>query len=680
MAASLSSATPDPGDVHEHADLPAHAQTAGIHAGTRGDYAAEDAVSAARPTVPGGTAEYEYVVVGSGAGGGTVAARLAEYGHRVLLLESGGDPMKLKGGDPVQPDVNRLPADYEVPAFFTCASENTGMKWDFFVRHYQDEAEQRRDPKYVEEYQGRRVDGVLYPRSGCLGGCTAHNAMITVYPHNHDWEYIQQQTGDPSWAPAKMRSYFERLENCHYRPGWRLLQKLTRINPTRHGFAGWLNTEVAIPEAALRDRDLVRVLIDSAIAEAEDIGTPLGQRIRWDILGEGDPNDWRLVQDSSTGLRVIPLSTRNGARNGTRERVLEVAARHPDRLTVETDALATRVLFDGDRAVGVEYLKGARLYRAYLPTGTEPGETRQAYASREVILAGGAYNTPQLLMLSGIGPREELEEHGIPVRVDLPGVGSDLQDRYEITVVNRMSFRHWSVLAGSKLSPGDPQYEMWKDGRKGVYTTNGGVLAVVKRSFPERPLPDLFLFALLGDFRGYFPGYSKLASEHLNYLTWSILKAHPHNRAGKVRLRSADPRDMPEVDFRYFNEGDDPHREDLKSVVEGIRFARRLAAPLRANGLIAAEELPGDHVQTDEELADYVKWQAWGHHASCTCPIGPVEEGGVVNGDFQVHGVRGLRIVDASVFPRIPGFFIATSVYMIGEKAADVISAAARRT
>ncbi|HEX2079680.1 MAG TPA: GMC family oxidoreductase [Longimicrobium sp.] len=624
-------------------------------------------------------AEYEYVVVGSGAGGGTVAARLAEYGHRVLLLEAGGDPRKLSGGDPVQPDANRLPADYEVPAFNAAASENDAIKWDFFVRHYHDDALQRRDPKYVEEYQGRRVDGVLYPRSGCLGGCTAHNAMITVYPHNDDWRSIAELTGDPSWSPSPMRSYFQRLENCHHRPGWRLLAKLTGINPTRHGFGGWLHTEVAIPDAVLRDRALVRFIIDTAAAEAEDIGTPLAERIRWDLLGEGDPNDWRLVEGDSTGLRYTPLATRDHARNGTRERVLDVAARYPDRLTVELDALATRVLLDdGNRAVGVEYLKGARLYRAFLPTGTGPGETRTALASREVILAGGAYNTPQLLMLSGVGPRAELERHGIPVRVDLPGVGSNLQDRYEIAVVNRMSFDHWYVLAGSTLSPGDPQYEMWKNGRRGVYTTNGAVAAVVKRSFPQRPLPDLFMFAIVSDFRGYFPGYSALSARHLNYLTWSILKAHTANHAGTVRLRSADPRDMPHVDFRYFGEGNDPHEEDLKSVVAGIRFVRRLTARMRATGLIAEEELPGEALQTDEQLGGFVRDNAWGHHASCSCPIGAREQGGVVNGDFQVHGTRGLRIVDASVFPKIPGFFIATSVYMIGEKAADVISAASR--
>jgi choline dehydrogenase-like flavoprotein len=295
-----------------------------------------------------------------------------------------------------------------------------------------------------------------------------------------------------------------------------------------------------------------------------------------------------------------------------------------------------------------------------------------------VILAGGAYNTPQLLMLSGIGPSEELKKHGIEVRVDLPGVGSNLQDRYEVGVVNRINRDHWEVLAGAKFAAGDPQYQQWAEKRQGVYTTNGAVIAVIKRSLEERPLPDLFCFALLGLFKGYFPTYSALFAHHLNYLTWAILKAHTNNTAGEVRLRSADPREVPYINFHYFDEGNDEKGEDVQSVVEGIKFVRKMTAPLKKQGLIAEEELPGDGVQTDEEIAQFVKDRAWGHHASCTCPIGKKELGGVVNGDFEVHGTKGLRIVDASIFPKIPGFFIVTSVYMIGEKAADVISAAAR--
>jgi choline dehydrogenase-like flavoprotein len=621
-------------------------------------------------------AGHDYVVVGSGAGGGTVAARLAEEGFRVLLLEAGGDPLRMEGADPVTPNANRLPDDYHVPVFHAFASENDAMKWDFFVRHYADDERQRRDPKYRETWEGQRVDGVLYPRAGCLGGCTAHNAQITVYPHSADWDHIATLVGDSSWSAANMRRYFQRLEDCHHRPGWRLLSKLG-INPTRHGFGGWLQTEKAIPEAALEDKSLVNFLLDTVAEEVEHFGSPLAERIKFLLQGHGDPNDWRLVEKNAEGLRYPPLATRRHARNGSRERVLDVARRFPDRLTVELDALATRVLFEGDRAVGVEYLKGRRLYRAHKDPSSDPGERREARAAREVVLAGGAYNTPQLLMLSGIGPADHLGEHGIPVRVDLPGVGTNLQDRYEVGVVNRMSFDHWWVLEGAKFAAGDPQYRMWKEKRDGVYTTNGAVAAVIKKSVPERPLPDLFIFALLGLFRGYFPTYSALFAEHLNYLTWAILKAHTANDSGVVRLRSADPRDTPYVNFHYFDESNDEKGEDVASVVEGIKFVRRLTAHLRKRGVIAAEELPGDDVQTDAEIAQFVKDHAWGHHASCSCPIGDREQGGVVDGDFRVHGTRGLRIVDASVFPKIPGFFIVSSVYTIGEKAADVIAAAA---
>ena len=148
----------------------------------------------------------EFIVVGSGAGGGTVAARLAESGHSVLLLEAGGDPRTPADGQESSPS-GGLPNDYDVPVFSGYASENPEMAWSFFVRHYASEERQRRDPNYVESIDGQRVDGVLYPRAAALGGCTAHNAMIFVYPHNTDWDGIAELTGDDSWRAERMRVY-----------------------------------------------------------------------------------------------------------------------------------------------------------------------------------------------------------------------------------------------------------------------------------------------------------------------------------------------------------------------------------------------------------------------------------------------------------------------------------------
>ena len=608
-------------------------------------------------------AQYEYIVVGSGAGGGTVAARLADAGRSVLLLEAGGDPCELAD--------SRLPEDYQVPAFHAFAAENPAMRWDFFVHHYANEQRQRRDSKYCPDH-----GGVLYPRAGTLGGCTAHNAMIFVYPNNQDWDDMALLTGDSTWRASNMRRYFELLEDCRHRPLKRWIARLTGFNPARHGFAGWLSTELALPMETLGNRRLRRVLEELARDASLQIGHRL-KRLHGLLKTRADPNDWRQITASASGLRLVPLTTRDHLRMGSRERLLSIAKKFPNRLHVECHALATRVLFDGEqRAIGVEYLKGERLYRAHANVSDSAGEIRRMRASREVILCGGAFNTPQLLMLSGIGPREQLIRHGIQSRVDLDGVGKNLQDRYEISVVNRMK-DNWPMLAGAQFAKSDSQYHDWLARKDGVYTTNGNVLALVKQSKQDR-VPDLFCAGLVGNFRGYFPGYAKLIAERQNYLSWIILKARTRNRAGTVALRSADPRQPPEINFNYFDEGSADEGKDLDAVVEGIQFVRSMTRGLKKQGVIAAEELPGEKYQTDDQLREFVRDNAWGHHASCSCAIGAREQGGVLSSDFRVHGTNGLRVVDASVFPRIPGFFIASAIYMIGEKAAEVILTSAR--
>ncbi len=628
-------------------------------------------MAAAQPT------SYDYIVIGSGAGGGPLAANLARAGKRVLLLEAGGDDE---------------PYTYQVPGFHAESTEDPRLCWNYFVRHYADDARQVLDKKFVSS-----EDGVLYPRAGTLGGCTAHNAMITIYPHNHDWDDIATATGDPSWRSKTMRAYFERLEACQYLdrprpyPKSALLAALVRLlpflgarygNPGRHGFDGWLPTSYADPRLLLKDSQLIRLLIGAATEALEDdLAHPL--TVLEGLDSYPDPNDWRVQLAATEGLWLDPMATAGGHRRGTREYLRTVQSKFPDRLFVKTGALATRVLFDAERrAVGVEFLEGAHLYRAD-PNATrvDPGRPQQAGALSEVILSAGAFNTPQLLMLSGIGPADQLRSFGIPVLVDLPGVGRNLQDRYEIGVTSEVR-SDFALLAGCTFRPpgdgqtADPAFAQWQEGA-GVYTTNGVVLGITKKAERDREDPDLFVFGLPASFRGYYPGYSADLEHYRNLFTWAILKAHTRNTAGTVELRSADPRDVPRVNFHYFDEGNDLQGEDLESLVLAIQFVRRLMA--HAGSVVVRETLPGPAVQTAEQLADYVRQQAWGHHASCTCKIGPDSDRmAVLDSRFRVRGTQHLRVVDASVFPNIPGFFIVTAVYMISEKASEVILSDAR--
>jgi choline dehydrogenase-like flavoprotein len=630
------------------------------------------------------TKTFDFIVVGAGAGGGPLACNLAKAGYRVLLLEAGGD---------------QAPPSSKVPAFHLAAAESEEISWDFRVRQYQ-------KTQSVEEGQPPDDEGgdACYPRASGLGGCTLHNAMITMSGPADDWDAIAWLTGDRTWNSTSMRSYFEQIENCHHvrnpDTGWfrivRLVDALNRVlgrdcyNRGRHGFKGWLDTTVASPRLIAGDLQLLLhvggAVIEAMRAQLLDVLLLIGGALLGNVGSLFDPNHWERLRDRPEGLRVIPCAIRKGQRRSVRDLIVETRKAYPEQLTIWTDTLVTEVMWAENQpadsepvATGVRFLKGKHLYRAHAKAGDSQGEPGYVCCEREVILCGGAFNTPQLLMLSGVGPIDHLTELGIKVRVDLPGVGTNLQDRYELGVVWEME-REFSLLRGLKFGADgmdddgtDPALSQWLKDQTGLYATNGIILAVFKKSNPGLTAADLCMLGFPGKFTGYAKGFSKAIATK-NAFTWVVLKANTKNRGGTVRLSSKNPLDRPDINFAYFSDGTDVEQDDLNAMVAGIRFVRRFFCLVRLWPRSGREVIPGESKTTDDDLRRVVQRASWGHHASCSCPIGPAgDRMAVLDPRFKVRGVANLRVVDASAFPNIPGVFIVANIYMMSEKASDVI-------
>jgi choline dehydrogenase len=725
-------------------------------------------------------AEYDFIVVGSGAGGGPLACKLAlaPEGYRVALVEAGIDV--------VVPDRPGF-FNYSVPALHARATEDPDMSWEFFVQHYSDAKKNSKDSKFDEE-----KGGIFYPRAAALGGCTAHHAMVTVYPNNADWQKLQALTEDNSWSPDKMRCYFQALEACQY-----VTPPPSGQDLTRHGFDGWLPTSTPDPTLVvgdvqkledLQNNNLLIILLYAFLAAHIDDAAPgalaqkpenvkgnfMGglqkgidlllqgaakavagrsgpdaaalERLRVEVadflakmktlkadvvkalideyvkrpellnlfrlaLTQLDPNRWFPDDTERTGAYNTPASVLHGVRTGVRERILGVKELYPARLDLITGALVTQVIIEGDddkRAVGVRFVKKAGIYQATpgAPAAPRPPKDQEQEIRvrdrGEVILCAGAFNTPQLLMLSGIGPADHLKQMKVDaIHRDLPGVGKNLQDRREVALVS--SFREpFPVLKGAKFRapnqtnprcgedklPGhDPALDAWAKTHAGVYAGNGFVMTIIKRSKQATDrIPDLFLFGLPGNFRGYYRGYScDLQSEKIKDMprkprhdrfSWVVLLANPHG-TGEVLLKDNNPLSRPEINFRYFDDGGarGKGQGDVAALVEGLQFVELM---MNATGLNPTIEVPSDAQRKDAAaLGDFVKQESWGHHACGTCRIGGPNDKepsrAVLDSRFRVLGVKNLRVADASVFPEIPGFFIVSAVYMIGEKAADVI-------
>jgi choline dehydrogenase len=589
--------------------------------------------------------EYDYVVVGAGAGGVPLAVRLAEAGHSVLVLDAG----------PAHTDRDV----YEVPAFHLFASSDPEMSWDFWVRHYTDT--RQHGSAYVPERRG-----VLYPRASTLGGCTAHHALLMLAPESDDWDRIGRITRDPSWNAAVMRRYEERVRE-------------------------WLPIETS-PAAILTEDPTLARIVTAALVETGHLAPPASDvdvergRIGGTLL---DPNDPRGVEAGREGAFLVPQSSRDGKRYGTRERLLEAVPRLSDRLRIQSDALVERIVFDttGDRprATGLDVVVaphqyGASPLRRRLTDAERDSRRRRVTARHEVIVATGAFNTPQLLQLSGIGPADELRANGIPVVHRSEGVGRNLQDRYEMTVVTEYS-RPFSVVEGKTYGkPGDPGMREWRSGDpNALYRSNGILVGIKRRVTGGSDHPELFVFGAPSNFTGYRPHFAEEGLAGGNHFNWAVIRGYQRSMDGTVRLRSTDPTEPPDINFRYFDDGGDSAgvRADLAAVRAGLEEARRVNATARrlrfGDAATDGEVYPGADVH-DDALDDVIRKDAWGHHASCTARMGADGDPlAVLDADFRVRGVDALRVVDASVFPRIPALFPLMTIFAMSERAADRI-------
>jgi choline dehydrogenase len=678
----------------------------------------------------------DFIVVGAGAGGAPLAARLVERGYTVLVVEMGPRDLPTPEGAAVE--------NTEVPLLNSEVTEDDRHSLRFFVDHFPGGAAASLDPK-VHRPPGAPPDeqGIFYPRAAGVGGCTVHNAMITVCGPSEDWDEIAEATGDESWRGERMRAYFQRVERCDYARPSRWARWLGRLGfgtgweNARHGTRGWLDTTLSDLRFVKRDGRFLRVVLGGALAALRSGVVGFGELLLAVVFGRVspalDPNNWERMRKNPEGVARIPCAiTPGGERSGPRERLLRLTAHGlpaASRLHLLTDVCVTEVALEETpapdsataggpryRATGVYCLPRDRVYQAAAqarpPADDWQKELVTLRCRKEVILCGGTFNTPQLLMLSGIGAERRLRD--VPVkqfRVDLPGVGANLQDRYEVSLVATITDRFRS-LDGIGLSSRyvDPHLQRWMDRKRptafdrGLYATNGGLVGFFVRSDREDAAPDLFVAALAGHFAGYRVGWSKpgalaglkddlspeqVAAAPHRALTWLILKARTRQHGGWVRLRGPDPFQRPEVNFDSFPLAPDPGLEppspegpfpssadpDLEALFQGVQFVQKILNIGQAHGTIERHELPGFDDCFGGNVRKWIKHAAWGHHACGTCRIGGDRDAtAVVDSRFRVRGVRGLRVADASVFPRIPGFFIVANVYMIAEKAADMIT------
>ncbi|WP_267164298.1 GMC family oxidoreductase [Halovenus salina] len=440
--------------------------------------------------------------------------------------------------------------------------------------------------------QSELNDRQLYhPRGKTLGGSSSLNGMIYIRGHPSDYDGWAK-LGNDGWGYDDIVPYFKRAE--HFEPG----------DGEYHGEGGPLNVAEQVEPHPVSEA-LVEAMAEVGIDHNPDFNAD----------GQAGGGFYHLTQKdgercSSAAAYITPVLDRSN-------------------LTVETEAKVTSVRFDGDRAVGVEY--------------EHDGTTRTAEAREEVILSAGAINSPQLLMLSGIGPADHLQDHGIEVRADRPGVGRNLQDHLKLGVV----------------------YEQTDGQPAPAPTSNVVETGCFVRTDDDLPAPDL-----------QFHNAPVYLLEHglgapdddRTFFTMMPTQIRPES-SGTVRLASGDPHDSPVIDPEYLSAD-----SDIEPLVEGVKLAREIADTEALAPYCGSEVHPGSDVTSDEGIREFVRKHASTvYHPVGTCKMGD-DEMAVVDDTLRVRGVNGLRVVDASVMPRIVGGNTNAPTIAIAEKAADLLT------
>ncbi len=478
------------------------------------------------------------------------------------------------------------------------------------------------DPSVNWMYQSEPVPGfggrrAYVPRGKVLGGSSSINAMVYARGQAGDFD-DWEAAGNPGWGWKDVLPVYKRMEDHDLGPGpW-------------HGAGGPLHV-TDITEAA-------HPIMRSYLEAGSQAGIPLNP----DLNGA-----------TIEGIGLYQINTRAGLRMSAARAYLWPARRRAN-LTIETGALASRILFEGTRATGIAYLK--------------QGRSLEAQAGREVILAGGAINTPQLLQLSGIGPAEVLKSCGIEVRQDSPAVGLHLQDHLCIDLVYRSrrptlndDLNNWPGRLKAGL-----RYLLTRGGPLSLSINQGGGFI---RSSPDRKRPDLQIYFSPLSYEKFVPGVRALTRPDLfSGFSTSASPCRPTSR-GYLKIRSADPAAAPSIQPNYLaTDG------DVAEMLMGVRFLRRLAAMPAMAAVVEQEIRPGPAIDRDEALVADIRERSYSvFHPVGSCRMGPDPRNSVVDARLRVHGLASLRVIDASIFPTITSGNTNAPAMMVGEKGAQMV-------